>query len=141
MISITGEGPHRIETRARDLNGNVSAWRPQTIRIDSVQPARRLEPADGWTKTNTFTLKGTDATSGMASEEYLLDNAVSPVTIANNTAMPALGDGLHTITHRAVDVAGQASDWVTDWSRSTPSCPRTRAPPRRPPGSRASRSR
>jgi hypothetical protein len=112
-VTITGEGPHYIETRARDVAGNYSAWRGQWVRIDSVQPVDTSSIPHGWTKTNAFTLSGTDGTSGMASMEYMVDGAAAS-SVANGTAIPALADGDHTIVHRAVVAAGQASDWITD---------------------------
>src|SRR5262249_3777584 len=40
-----------------------------------------------------------------------LDGGASQ-TVPSGAALPALSDGTHTISHRAVDNAGQVSDWV-----------------------------
>jgi hypothetical protein len=111
VIQITGDGIHHVETRAFDGSGNQSLWRAQSVKIDSGIPVDTSSLPTGWTTANTFTLSGTDATSGVQAIEYSVDGAASQ-TVPSGTAIPALADGTHTISHRAVDQAGQVSDWV-----------------------------
>jgi hypothetical protein len=113
-VVVSGEGLTNIETRAVDLVGNTSAWRRQTVKIDTTVPVdtTALIPAPGWTNTRTLTFSGTDdpTGSGVATIEYEVDG--TPGTVASGGTVLLASDGNHTINHRVVDVAGQASDWV-----------------------------
>jgi hypothetical protein len=113
QVAVTTDGVHEFETRATDKAGNVSDWRPQQLKIDTVKPVDTTVMPTGWTNTRTFSLNATDATSGVANLEYKLGNA-SPVTVANGASVTLPGDGTYTISHRANDVAGQSSGWKTD---------------------------
>jgi hypothetical protein len=114
-VTITGDGSHTIETRAYDLLGNVSTWREQTVDIDTVVPVdtSALTPAPGWTNSRTVTLSGTDAPpgSGLDKIEYQVDGGPSQF-VADNGTVTLPSDGDHTIRHRALDVAGQASGFT-----------------------------
>ena len=110
-ITIAGQGAHHVETRAQDGSGNYSAWREQTVKIDSVIPVDTSSLPTGWANTRTFRLSGTDATSGLQSLEYSIDGG-SRQTLASGGTLTLAGDGTHVISHRAVDQAGQVSDWV-----------------------------
>jgi hypothetical protein len=112
-VPVTTDGIHRFETRAVDKAGNVSVWRSQSLKIDSVNPVDTSPiPAD-WTNSRTFTLSATDATSG-ATMEYELDYSGTILHVASGTTVTLPADGTYTISHRAVDAAGQASDWKDD---------------------------
>jgi hypothetical protein len=111
VITITGDGTHNVETKVFNGVGLDSGWRLQKVKIDSVIPVDTTSLPTGWTKTNAFTLSGTDATSGLRYMEYSVDGGPSQ-TVPSGTAIPALSDGTHTISHRAWDNAGQASDMV-----------------------------
>src|SRR6202012_2676600 len=87
VISITGDGTHYVETRAEDGSGNYSAWRAQTVKIDSVIPVDTSSLPTGWTNTNAFTLSGTDATSGMQYIQYSVDGGATQ-TVASGSAIP-----------------------------------------------------
>jgi hypothetical protein len=111
VVAITGQGGHHIETRAVDWNGNTSTWREQTVKIDSVIPVDTSSLPSGWTNSLTFTLTGTDATSGVQTMEYEVDFGARQ-TVASGGTISLPGDGQYTISHRVVDNAGQVSDWV-----------------------------
>jgi hypothetical protein len=114
QVTITGEGHHDFETRAFDVNDNNSVWKYQGVKIDSVTPVDTTTLPTDWTKDKTFTLSGTDATSGVKNIEYQIDGGAAS-TVANNGALPAFTtDGSHTIRHRVIDNADQASAWKTD---------------------------
>jgi hypothetical protein len=127
VIQITGDGSHHVETRAKDGSGNWSAWRLQTAKIDTVTPVDTTSLPTGWTKTNAFTLSGTDATSGVQYIEYTVDGGAAQ-TVPSGTALPVLSDGTHTITHRAWDNAGQASDLVVSVVKVDTTAPTNTAP-------------
>jgi hypothetical protein len=115
IVTITGDGPHTIETRAYDLLGNVSTWREQTVDIDTVVPVdtSAITPAPAWTNTRNIVLTGTDPPpgSGIDKIEYQVDGGASQYVVSGGSVtLPSDGD--HTIRHRALDVAGQASGWT-----------------------------
>jgi hypothetical protein len=110
-VYISGEGDHELETRAVDFNGNTSAWRAQTISIDTVAPTDLTTLPTGWSGTRSFTLSGSDGTSGVAAIEYQLDGGATQ-TVANDGTITLPSDGSHTIRRRVLDAAGQASGWV-----------------------------
>ena len=90
----------------------------------------------GWTNSRTFTLSATDATSGVASLEYKIGNGGPVTTVASGTERHAPRSTARTrsatapSTSPASPRAGRSTP-----TRSTPSCPSTRAPRRRPRGS------
>jgi hypothetical protein len=110
-VTISGEGVHTLETRATDFNGNVSAWLEQTISIDSTAPTDTTTLPAAWTNTRSFTLSGTDDTSGVATIQYQLDGGATQA-VAGGGSITLPSDGSHTIRRRVLDVAGQASSWV-----------------------------
>ena len=113
-LTVTGDGVHNLETRAYDLLGNVSAWRPQQIKIDTTVPVDTsvIAAAPAWSSSRDFTLSGTDASpgSGVDHIEYQLDGGTS-LQVAGGGLVTLPSDGDHTINHRVVDFAGQASGW------------------------------
>ncbi len=113
VVTISGDGSHTLETRAADLAGNLSAWRSQTVRIDSAVPSdtSAMPAAGAWSNTRSFVLSGTDATSGVATIEYQLDGG-GTLTTTNGGSVTLPSDGAHTINHRVLDAAGQATPWV-----------------------------
>jgi hypothetical protein len=111
-VQVKGDGDHRLETRGRDKAGNRSAWRSQHIKIDGTVPNDTTALSD-WTNAKTFKLSGSDATSGVARIEYEIDGVQSG-TVLNDGMTPALSDGPHTITHRVIDNAENASAEKTD---------------------------
>jgi hypothetical protein len=112
-VLVTDDGVHDLETRAYDLLGNVSAWKPQTISLDKTVPVDTsdITVAPAWSTSRAFVLSGTDATSGVASISYQVDGG-SIQTVSNGGTVTLPSDGNHTIRHRVNDVAGQASGWV-----------------------------
>jgi hypothetical protein len=113
QFTITEDGEHEIETRAIDKAGNASPWKRQTLRLDTTQPTETTVMPGRWTNQNTFTLRATDATSGLANLEYKIDNG-APISAADGTTVTLPGDGTYRISHRALDNAGQSSGWKID---------------------------
>ena len=110
-VTITGDGSHHIETPRAGRLGQLVALARADGQDRQRRPRRHERLPTGWTSTNAFTLSGTDATSGLQYIQYSVDGGTRQ-TVPSGTAIPALADGTHTISHRAVDNAGQVSDWV-----------------------------
>jgi hypothetical protein len=112
--TVSTQGTQLLETRVVDLAGNVSAWRPETIKIDTVKPVNTtVLPSAPWIKTNfSTTVTGTDATPGSGFDriEYKLDGP----TVVTTPGVSITADGPHTLLSRVIDLAGNASDWRTD---------------------------
>jgi hypothetical protein len=102
------EGNHTIGYLASDVAGNTAPERYATIKVDATPPSSDLQlgaisGSAGWFVSNaTVTLTATDATSGVHSISYRLDDSswqmyASPFT---------LHDGMHALEYRATDEAG-----------------------------------
>jgi hypothetical protein len=112
-ISINSSGVYTLITRAVDNVGNASPWRPETVSIDMVAPSDTTDSGTlAWTPTTrTVTVSAFDAVSGVDHVVWQLDGG-SIHNDPNNTDVPIVGDGTHTLRTRAVDVAGNISNWV-----------------------------
>jgi Bacterial Ig-like domain len=115
-LMITEEGVHELETRGRDLAGNVSAWRLQTIRMDFSVPTDTTAIPTAWQSSRNVTLTATDTLSGIADIEYKV-NGGPVLHAANNQVINVGADGTFTIAHRVIDGAGQATAFKTDTLR------------------------
>jgi hypothetical protein len=111
VVTVTGDGVHHLETRAVDFAGNASSWRAQVIRIDTTVPVDTTSVPAGWTSSPTVAVAGTDAASGVASVEWSLDGAATQ-SGPSGSVVTVSGDGVHTLAHRVLDAAGQASPWT-----------------------------
>jgi type II secretory pathway pseudopilin PulG len=106
------EGLHTVTFRAQDLAGHVSEI-SQSVQVDTLPPQVNAslagEQANGWYLSQvTFTAAASDDGSGLARIEYALDGAswqayTAPVTV---------GDGIHMLRVRALDVAGNQAEMV-----------------------------
>lgn len=127
--TVTGSGPTTVAFRATDVADNVEPPRSVTVRIDRSAPTSTISPADSgtWVRaaTQSFTLDARDvsgtagADSGVASLTYAVDGG-TPVVVgaAQLPVTPAaLGQGAHTVTYSALDVAGnrQATQTARLW--------------------------
>ncbi|MEA3202725.1 MAG: cytochrome c, partial [Thermoplasmata archaeon] len=130
---VSGAGVHTVAFHSVDGAGNVEATQTLTIRIDTVAPSVTLvDPAPGAlyllgvrqatpplvttiVGPMTLTATATDALSGVHHVEFLVDGAFvgsdssAPYNFFWNNAGLLL-PGLHTITARAVDQAGNTDD-------------------------------
>jgi hypothetical protein len=111
-ISLNSSGVFTLITRAVDVAGNASPWRPETVSIDMSPPTDTTDSGTlSWTPTTrTVTVSATDAVSGVDHVEWQLDGG-SIHSVANNTDVSIVGDGEHTLRTRAFDVAGNATGW------------------------------
>lgn len=105
--TVAAEGATTLTASATDVAGNAASQN-LTVRVDTVPPTPLITLSgtsgkNGWyTSSVTATAGGNDATSGVASAEVQLDGGGW-----GSTAQ--VGEGVHTLTFRAADVAGNAS--------------------------------
>lgn len=105
---VSGDGSHTLSTRVRDVAGNASGWRDETIRIDSVKPTDTTVVPATVGNGRKITLTATDALSGPSgSVEWQLDNGV----IKTASQATITGVGPHVLKTRVQDNAGNWSDW------------------------------
>ena len=114
-VSITTEGPHKLETRVVDIAGNASDWRADTVGIDKIVPTLAVDcGAATWRNTPatcTVTrrrrrrpgLPTLTAARGAGAAERR-----SAATTPSRPTAPA------TVTFRAVDGAGNEATATAD---------------------------
>ena len=106
------EGAHTVSASVADRAGNVGSGSGSfTIDTQPPSPAVISGISEGQVLKGTVpvSLTATDATSGVATIDLLVDGNVfahtaSPFQLSLNTA--SISDGNHTLTARAIDVAG-----------------------------------
>jgi hypothetical protein len=107
--TITAEGTSNIDYFATDVADNVEGTKTATVKIDKTNPTSAITPTSSSTwiqqATQSVTITGSDATSGVASISYTIDGG-SPNVVNAVSANFSLGQGDHTITYHAVDLAG-----------------------------------
>jgi hypothetical protein len=113
-FTVSDEGNHLVEYRARDRAGNTEAPHPVPVRIDATPPATsaQVSPAQpgpsGWyDDAVTVTLRGSDggAGSGIRTTEYRIAGGAwqvysGPFALSNV--------GTYSVEFRSTDVAGNA---------------------------------
>lgn len=112
-ITVTGAGEHDLDTRVVDVAGNTSPWFSRVVRLDPDSPINTTPPADtAWRQTAYgVKLNGTDANSGVASLEWRVNGGATNSGSLAATNAYVSGDGVHTLSTRAKDVAGNTSAW------------------------------
>jgi hypothetical protein len=112
VASVSGDGTHTVVFSARDMAGLLGSS-TKTVKIDTTPPTAgfSIPPADGtngWHKTSfTVTPNGSDATSGIASQQVSLDGSTWSPSVSITT------DGVYTVYSRATDNAGNTSSIAT----------------------------
>ena len=116
-VTISTQGDHTVTFIATDDAGNVESTNTTHIELDNVNPTTTitLDPAsangtNSWYKTSlpTFTLGGTDASSGVAATFYKID-AGATQTYSGAVTIP---EGQHTISYWSTDNAGNTETTV-----------------------------
>lgn len=109
-LHITGDGTHTLDTEVVDQAGNRSGVRNDTVQIDSIAPQDQTVAPSIWQYTpTTIYVTGSDALSGVAHVDWLLDGA--PGSGANGTGV-VIPDGTHSLKTRIVDLAGNTTSYV-----------------------------
>ncbi len=113
-VSVS-DGTHTVVFRVTDEAGNVTTSQPVVVKVDTTAPALDISvPAPdgqgGWYVSSPVSVgaTGSDATSGLASLTCSVDGGAwqaPPVDVA--------GDGVHTVTCRAEDNAGNVTQRQT----------------------------
>lgn len=103
--TVGDDGTHTLSTRVRDVAGNWSAWRDETVKVDTAGPAVSLSCPSGWSAGPvTCSVTAEDAGSGAGSPSWTVDGAAAgsgpDVTIATG--------GTHTVAATATDGVGHA---------------------------------
>jgi Bacterial Ig-like domain len=111
-VTFDEEGVWILETKARDLAGNDTNWRVQTVKLDFTLPTDTTVIPTTWQSSRTFSWSGTDALSGVATFEYMIDlGPTQSAAVGAGVTVPS--DGTFRIDHRVLDAAGQTSEWST----------------------------
>jgi hypothetical protein len=119
QITISTQGQLDFKTRAVDGDAPPldSGWRSEPLWIDMVDPTDASTPTtspalSGWHLAPTsFEVRAVDITSGVDHVEWILDGA--PLQSGPNGSSVAIAaNGPHLLRTRAVDVAGNVSDWT-----------------------------
>ncbi len=109
------EGQHTVGYWSVDVAGNTeAAGTTAPIKVDTIAPATAFatqpaspDGANAWFRQTSvsFTLTGSDATSGVATRKYTLDGG-TPQTYGVPVTIASPGD--HVVTYWSVDGAGNA---------------------------------
>ena len=118
-VTINTQGKLAFKTRAVDTDVSPldSGWRSEPLWIDMVDPtdtSALTTPAGpaGWHLAFTsFEVKAVDITSGVDHMEWSLDGGATQ-SGPSGSNVPIAANGPHLLRTRAVDVAGNASDWT-----------------------------
>ncbi|GAB3563687.1 hypothetical protein GCM10027405_18670 [Arthrobacter alkaliphilus] len=121
-VNVSGNGTHTVSFFATDVAGNSSTPQTQTIKIDSVAPVvgvASISPTPnslGYNKASpvTVNLSATDSGgSGVANIKFAIDGG-SQVSVTGATAAVNIGgEGTHTLSYFATDIAGNTSNAQT----------------------------
>ncbi len=107
-LTISTDGNYTAHVQAQDNAGNTASA-SQTVHVDTTGPAANLvvpapDGKNGWYLSPvTATAQGTDATSGVASQQVSLDGS------SWSPSLTLSADGVYTVQGKVVDNAGNAS--------------------------------
>ena len=102
----SNDGSHTIAYHSVDGLGNAEATKTTQVRIDTTAPGLAGSVDDLWHNGPvTVSLTASDSASGVATTEYAVDGGAWQT----GTAFQVTGDGVHTVSYRATDNAGNTS--------------------------------
>ena len=117
---VSAEGQTLVAFRALDGAGNASAWIQRTVAIDRTEPTAPTSVAGGsatWQNAVSVMVSASgasDAGSGLAGYEYRTstDNGATWSTPSSGADASISSEGETLVEFRAVDGAGNVSDWT-----------------------------
>ncbi|MFC5450939.1 OmpL47-type beta-barrel domain-containing protein [Paenibacillus aestuarii] len=113
-VTISTEGTNVVRYFSTDAAGNAEAAQSLELKLDVTSPVVTLTQSGGPvadvadTANLAFELASTDAVSGVAEQQLLLDGQV--ITSGQTLHAADLGVGNHTVQYRVTDVAGNQSE-------------------------------
>ena len=109
-VTIATSGVWTLNTRAVDNEGNVSAWRPEYVRVDIAKPVDMTDAGGtGWHNApHNVIVLASDMDSGVKQVHWQLDGGLAQ-SGPNGTSVQIAADGTHTLTTWAEDNAGNLS--------------------------------
>ena len=126
QYSGLGDGAHSFSVKAVDLAGNQSSATGWSWTVDTTPPDISLDakPANpSKSKDASFSFSSSDGTAGFLCS---LDDA-GFTSCTNPAQYSGLGDGAHSFSVKAVDLAGNQSS-ATGWSWTVDTTPPTGSP-------------
>jgi hypothetical protein len=109
-LTVRAEGTTTVGYRSLDVAGNVEQARTAEVKIDRTAPTTTDDADSGWLAASPVTVHLTPADeggSGVATTQYKLDGAAAWSTGAS---VQVAGDGVHTLTYRSTDKAGNVGE-------------------------------
>ena len=104
-LTISTDGTYTVQVQAQDKAGNTAST-TKTFKLDNTPPTVSFQQpaadgANGWYVSSvTVTVTGTDATSGVGSQQVSLDGSSWASSLTLST------DGIYTVHGRVTDNAG-----------------------------------
>jgi hypothetical protein len=132
-LTISSEGDTLVRLRALDVAGNAGNWVSDRVRLDRTQPGAPTVSggSPSWTNAASVTVSASgssDALSGLAGYEYETsgDGGANWSAAASGATITISSAGDTLVRLRALDLAANASNWVSDrvrLDRTAPSAP------------------
>src|SRR3989339_807991 len=118
----TGDGTKTLLYKLKDSFNNESGTVQNSIIVDTTPPSVPIlnTPIDGSITNDPdvlFTWEASvDNLSGVAGYEIIIDNAVTPISVATNSYQSNMANGVHTWKVRAQDALGNISGYSDEWT-------------------------
>jgi alpha-L-rhamnosidase len=107
-IVLDDEGEVTLRYRATDAAGNISPERSMTVRVDTVAPVTALSAVAVGHERRRLEVTATDATSGVASTRYRVDEG--EWQLLGQSVPEISGAGEHLVQFASTDVAGNVEE-------------------------------
>jgi photosystem II stability/assembly factor-like uncharacterized protein len=124
-VDHTGDGLHVVSYRSSDAVGNWESIKSVSVKIDTTAPVTTVSGADDtWHAVPaSLSFSAGDSASGVASTSYQIDGGAW----AAGTSCTVSGDGIHTVSYRSTDAAGNTESAKSDTVKIDTTAPTTTA--------------